>query len=70
MDHAVDFAVEADEQAELGRVLDLALDDGADRMRLGEDLPRIALRLLEAEADAALVLVDFEHHDLDFLARC
>ena len=40
VDHAVDVAVEADEQAELGRVLDLALDLGADRMLLGEGLPR------------------------------
>ena len=41
MDHAVDVAVEADEQAELGLVLDLALDDRADRMLLGEGFPRI-----------------------------
>ena len=41
MDHAVDIAFEADEQAELGLVLDLALDHRADRMLLGEGLPRI-----------------------------
>jgi hypothetical protein len=40
VDHAVDVAVEADEQAELGRVLDLALDLGADRMLVGEGRPR------------------------------
>ena len=40
VDHAVDVAVEADEQAELGRVLDLALDLGADRVLLGEGRPR------------------------------
>ena len=39
VDHAVDVAVEADEQAELGRVLDLALDLGADRVLLGEGRP-------------------------------
>ena len=31
MDHAVDVAVEAEEQAELGLVLDLAFDRGARR---------------------------------------
>ena len=31
VDHAVDIAVEADEQAELGLVLDFALDGRADR---------------------------------------
>ena len=40
MDHAVDVAIETDEQAELGLVLDLALDLGSDRMTLGERLPR------------------------------
>ena len=68
MHHAVDVAVEADEQAELGGVLDFALDDRADRVLLGEDLPRIALGLLEAERDPALVLVNLEDDDLDLLA--
>jgi len=49
MDHAVDVAVEADEQAELGLVLDLALDLGANRVTLDERLPRVLQRLLEAE---------------------
>ena len=69
VDHAVDVAVEADEQAELGLVLDLALDDRADRVLLGEGLPRIGQRLLEAERDAALHRIDLEDHHLDFLAR-
>ena len=33
-----------------------------------EGLPRVVLRLLEAERDAALVGIDLEHLDLDFLA--
>ena len=41
MDHAVDLAGQADEQAELGDVLDLALELGADRIFLEEGLPRI-----------------------------
>ncbi len=60
VDHAVHVAVQADEQAELGGVLDLALDLGADRMLVGESVPRIGLRLLEAQRDAALLLVDLE----------
>src|SRR5207244_564194 len=42
VDHAVYVAVEAEEQAELGLVLDLAFDRGAGRILLDEDLPRIA----------------------------
>ena len=68
MDHAVDVAGQADEQAELGDVPDLALELGADRMLLGEALPRIVHALLQAEADAALGRVDVEHHHLDLLA--
>ena len=68
MDHAVDVAVEADEQAELGLVLDLALDGRADRVLLGEGFPRVLQGLLEAERDAALGGVDLEHLDLDLLA--
>src|SRR5581483_3353073 len=68
VDHAVDIAVEADEEAELGLVLDLALDDGIDRVALGEGLPRIGERLLEAKRDAPLHRVYFEDHHLHFLA--
>jgi len=41
--------VEAEEQAELGLVLDLALDRGTDRELLDEHFPGIAHGLLEAE---------------------
>src|SRR5690606_34827810 len=57
MHHAVDVAVQTDEQAELGLVLDLALDNSARRMVAGERLPRILKRLLEAERDAALLRI-------------
>ena len=67
MHHAVDVAVEADEQTELGDVLDLALDLGAVRMGGREVLPRVALGLLQAERDAPLLAVDLEHDDLDLL---
>src|SRR5271168_907047 len=68
MHHAVDVAVEADEQAEFGLVLDLALDRRADRMFLREGFPRILQGLLQAERDAALGGIDLEHLNLDLLA--
>src|SRR5438132_1688169 len=60
MDHAVDVAVEAEEQPELGLVLDLALDHGAGGIFLDKGLPRVAHGLLEAERDAPLDRIDLE----------
>src|SRR6202165_3875894 len=67
MDHAVDVALEAEEQAELGLVLDLALDRRSDREFFDEDFPWIAHGLLEAERDPALDRIDFENLYFDFL---
>src|SRR6266403_2154145 len=67
VDHAVDVAVEPEKEAELGLVLDLALDDGAGRILLDEDLPGIAHGLLEAERDAALDRIDLEDLHLHLL---
>src|SRR5437763_8713131 len=66
--HAVDIAGQPDEEAELGDVAHLALDRVADRVLLDEGVPRIRHHLLQAEADAALLRVDIEHHHLDLLA--
>ena len=68
MHQAVDVARQADEDAEVGDGLDLAADLVAAVEVLGELLPRIGLALLEAERDAATLLVHIQHHDLDFLA--
>src|SRR5262245_29757753 len=65
---AVDALFDADEHAEVGDVLDLSLDAAADRVIEPHQLPRIGLRLLEAERDAAVGGVDVEHHDVHFLA--
>src|SRR5580700_1355546 len=67
--HAVDVTVEAEEQAEFGLVLDLALDLGAGRIFLQEHLPGIAHGLLEAKRNAALDRIDLEHLHLDLLRR-
>src|SRR5689334_16091117 len=69
MDHAVDVAFEAQEQTELGLVLDLALDHRTDRELLDEDFPGIAHGLLETERDAALDRIHLEHLHFDFLDR-
>src|SRR5205085_3391948 len=68
MHHAVDIAGQADEQGEFGDIADLALDRAADRVLLGKGFPRVRHHLLQAEADAPLLRVDIEHHDLDLLA--
>ena len=68
MHQAVDAARQADEDAEVGDRLDLAADLVAAVVVLGELLPRVGLALLQPEGDAAALLVDVEHHDLDFLA--
>ena len=66
--HAVDVALQPDEDTELGDALDLALDLGTRRKAVVELDPGVLLALLEAQADAALVGIDVEHHDLDLLA--
>src|SRR6266436_1148314 len=67
MDHAVDIALEPEEQAELGLVLGLALDRRSDREFLDKHFPGIAHGLLEAERDPALDGIDFENLHFDFL---
>src|SRR4051812_5461371 len=67
MHHAVYIAVEAEEQTELGLVLDLAFDHRASRILLDKQLPRIAHGLLQAERDAPLDRIDLEHLHFDFL---
>src|ERR1700748_1019989 len=67
MDHAVDVALEPKEQAELGLVLDLALDRGADREFLDEHFPGVTHGLLEAERNPALDRIDLENLHFDFL---
>src|SRR3546814_6388781 len=68
VDHAIDVAVETNEQAEFSGVLDFAFDHAANRVTVSKAVPRIGLCLLEAQRNAALVFVHFQHHDVDFLA--
>jgi hypothetical protein len=66
---AVDAGSQADEHAEVGDRLDRALDLVAALGVLRELFPRVGLALLHAQADAALVFVDFQDHDFDFVAQ-
>src|ERR1700733_697880 len=67
MDHAVDVALEPEEQTELGLVLDLAFDRRSHRELFDEHFPGIAHGLLEAERNPALDRIDFQHLHFDFL---
>ena len=69
MHQAVDAGGQADEHAEVGDRLDGALDAVAALHGGRELFPRIGLALLHAQADAALVFVDLEDHDFDFIAQ-
>ena len=69
VDQAVDVFLDLDERAELGEVADLALDARADRVLLGQLVPRVALDLLEAERNAPRRRIDAEHHRVDACRR-
>ena len=65
---AFDARLELDERAVVRDRDDLARDARADRILLGDVLPRIALELLEAERDALALPIDVEHLDLELRA--
>ena len=60
--------LDLDERAELGQVADLAGDLGADRVLLGQLVPRVALDLLQAERNPPRARVDAQHHRLHRVA--
>src|SRR5690606_20439624 len=65
---AVDTAVQADEDAEVGDRLDLAGHLVALLVQGREGLPRVRGALLDAQGDAAALAVHVQHHDLDLVA--
>ena len=65
---ALDAREDLDERAEGDDLRDAALDDVVLAVALEHLLPRIVLRLLQAERDALAVAVDVEHLDLHRLA--
>src|SRR3990167_3272820 len=69
VNQAVDAGSQAHEHAEVGDRLDRTLHAVAALRVLCEFLPWVGLALLHAQADTALVFVDFEDHDFDFVAQ-
>src|SRR5690606_19748465 len=65
---AIDTAVQADEDAEVGNGLDDARDAVVLVVGSTELVPGSGVARLHAERDAATLLVDVEHHHLDLLA--
>ena len=68
VDEALDAGDDLDEGAEGDDLGHLALERGAGAVGVEDRLPRVLLRLLEAERDPLAVAVDVEHLDLDRLA--
>ena len=64
----LDAGEDLDEGAERDDLRDLPVDDVALGVGVDHLLPRVGLRLLEAERDALALAVDVEHLDLDRLA--
>src|SRR4249919_557739 len=68
VDQAIDAAIQADEDAEVGDRLDLARHLVALLVQHGEGFPRIRGDLLHAQRDAAALFIHVEDHDLHFIA--
>ena len=64
---AVDAFFDLDERAVVGEVAHRAFDHRARRVAVGDLVPRVRLRLLHAERDFLLLLVDVEDHHFDLL---
>src|SRR5215831_4439650 len=67
----LDALLQLDEGAEVEDLEDLAVDDLADRVVVGDPIPRVGDELLDPEADLGLLAVlrvDVEHDRLDLVA--
>ncbi len=69
MDQTLDGIAKSNECTKRNDLGDLAIDDGADRVRLDELDPRILSGLLQAEADALTLEIDVENLDLNLVAN-
>src|SRR6201982_1044272 len=68
MDEPFNALFDFDEGAIRHQVCYFAVHLGSDREPFLDFVPRITLGLLQAEGDTLLLLVDIQHHDIDFLA--
>ena len=69
VDETFNTAVEFDECTVISDGNNLTLNDSAFRITFGDILPRMRLKLLHAERDAFLLVVEVEDHDFDFLTE-
>src|ERR1035438_8788649 len=67
VDQSVDSVFDFDEGAKVGQVADFAFHHCAHRKLLVQALPGIRFQLLLAQADAALLRIDVQHHGLDLV---
>src|SRR5439155_1528301 len=65
---AVDVVLQADKRAEDGELGDLAGDQVAHLVILVNVCPRVFRELLDADRNALVALVDFQHHSFSFVA--
>ena len=70
MHQAVDTGSQAHKHAEVGDRFDRAFDAVATLGVERKFLPGVGTALLHAQRNAALVFVDFQNHDFDFVAQC
>ena len=68
VDHPLDAFGQLDKRSELGQAGDASLGDGADWEFLHRLFPRVAQRLLEAQADPLGAGVDVQNHGFDEVA--
>ncbi len=65
VDQPLDAPLQLDERAVVHQAHDFALDARADRIGIGDGVPRVGRDLLHAEGDPLALGVEFQHHDLD-----
>ena len=69
VDEAFNARIQFNECTVIGNGYDLTLDDSAFGITFGDILPRMGLKLLHAEGDTFLLVVEVENHDFDFLTK-
>src|SRR3546814_12557107 len=67
VDHAIDVAVETNEQAEFSAVLDFAFYNADNRVTVSKAVPPIGLCLLQAQRNANHALYHSKHPDVALL---
>ncbi len=69
MHQTIDTGSQTHKNTKIGNRLDRTLDLVSALSLRGKLLPRVGLALLHAQADAALVFINFQHHHFHFVAQ-